>query len=70
MICGDVPGAFGSFRDSFELFNKAASAQKEILVCEGADHYDLYDNVKYMEQAMAKMKPFYEEHLVDLKGKA
>ncbi|MYX42997.1 alpha/beta hydrolase, partial [Streptomyces sp. SID89] len=43
IIVGDVPGGFGSYRDGFELFDRARSEKKDIFVVKGASHYDLYD---------------------------
>ncbi|WHZ13488.1 MAG: alpha/beta hydrolase [Nitrospira sp.] len=63
IIIGDKPGAFGSYRDGYELFNRAASKKKDLLVVAGASHYDLYDQPKYVDQAMKKLEVFYKENL-------
>ncbi|MEU3626906.1 alpha/beta hydrolase [Amycolatopsis coloradensis] len=63
VIVGDVPGAFGSYRDGFELFDRARSEKKDIFVVQGASHYDLYDQPKYVDQALAKLGTFFEENL-------
>ncbi|SFW88700.1 alpha/beta hydrolase [Amycolatopsis australiensis] len=63
VIVGDVPGAFGSYRDGFELFDRARSAKKDIFVVQGASHYDLYDQPKYVDQAVAKLESFFAENL-------
>lgn len=63
IIVGDVQGAFGSYRDGHELYNKAASTKKDLLVIEGVSHYDLYDKVEPVRKAMEKLEIFYKENL-------
>ncbi|KFU82043.1 hypothetical protein SAMN04489729_1555 [Amycolatopsis lurida] len=63
VIVGDVPGGFGSYRDGFELFDRARSEKKDIFVVQGASHYDLYDQPKYVDQALTKLGAFFEENL-------
>ncbi|BAV04957.1 dienelactone hydrolase domain protein [Filimonas lacunae] len=64
VIVGDKVGAFGSYRDGFELFNKAASVNKKIHVVKGASHYDLYDQPAAMSEALAQLIPFYKAYLL------
>ncbi len=63
VVIGDKVGAFGSYRDGFELFDKAASKQKSIQVVQGASHYDLYDGEKATGKAIEQIIPFFKEHL-------
>ena len=63
IVIGSRPGAFGSYRDGYELFERARSSRKNLFVVEGASHYDLYDKPEYVEQAMAKLGPFFQENL-------
>ncbi len=63
IVGGGQVGAFGSYRDGFELFNKARSDKKNILVVPGATHYDLYDQPEAVNQAVAKLKDFFGENL-------
>lgn len=63
IIVGDKVGAFGSYRDGFELYNKAASKNKKIHVVKGAGHYDLYDQPKATQEAMEQLIPFFSENL-------
>ncbi|GKT02098.1 alpha/beta hydrolase [Acidovorax sp. SUPP3434] len=63
IVAGGQTGVFGSYRDGFELFNKARSEKKAILVVPGVTHYDLYDQPAAVEQAMARLKDFYSENL-------
>lgn len=63
IVIGDKPGAFGSHRDGYELFNRARSSRKNLFVVEGASHYDLYDKPQCVEQAVGKLGPFFKENL-------
>lgn len=63
IIVGDVQGAFGSYRYGHELYNKAATTKKDLLVIEGVSHYDLYDKVEPVRKAMGKLETFYKENL-------
>jgi fermentation-respiration switch protein FrsA (DUF1100 family) len=63
IIIGSVPGAFGSFRDGYELFGKAASRKKNLFVVDGASHYDLYDKPTAVNKALEKLAAFYTESL-------
>ncbi|HMN70476.1 MAG TPA: alpha/beta hydrolase [Rhodoblastus sp.] len=63
IVGGGHAGAFGSYRDGFELFNKARSAKKNIFVVPGATHYDMYDKPECVDQAVARLKAFYGENL-------
>lgn len=63
VIVGDKVGAFGSYRDGFDLYNKAASTNKRLHVVRGASHYDLYDQPKATREALDQLIPFFQEHL-------
>ncbi|MFH9427884.1 alpha/beta hydrolase [Streptomyces sp. NPDC017615] len=63
VIVGDVPGGFGSYRDGFELFDRARSTKKDIFVVQGASHYDLYDQPKFTGPALEKLRSFFAENL-------
>lgn len=63
VIVGDKVGAFGSYRDGFELYNKAASKSKNIHVVKDASHYDLYHQPKATSEAMSALIPFFKENL-------
>lgn len=63
IIAGDVPGAFGSYRFAYELFDKAYTRDKKLHIVAGASHYDLYDQPKQVEEALARLIPFYKEKL-------
>lgn len=63
VICGDVPGGFGSYRDAFELFDKAASKEKSLFVVPGATHYGLYDQPGPTGTAIERLTAFFGKHL-------
>lgn len=63
IIVGSREGAFGSNRDGHYLYEHAASKEKDLLVMEGASHYDLYDNPEYVNPAVEKFAEFYRKYL-------
>ncbi|WXK48466.1 alpha/beta hydrolase [Flavobacterium ginsenosidimutans] len=63
IVVGDIVGAFGSLRDGFELFDKAASKQKSIQVVAGTSHYELYDQPEPTGKALEQIVPFFQKHL-------
>lgn len=63
IIIGNKQGAFGSYRDGHELYNKAASKKKHLFILEGVSHYDLYDQPEPVRKAVEKLNEFYKENL-------
>jgi fermentation-respiration switch protein FrsA (DUF1100 family) len=63
VVVGDKQGAFGAYRDGHEIYEKAASQDKELLVLEGVSHYDLYDQPVGAGEALKKVVPFFAEKL-------
>lgn len=63
IIVGDKQGAFGSYRDGQELYKRAASVKKNLLVLEGVSHYDLYDQPEPVAKAVEQLTKFYGENL-------
>lgn len=63
VMIADKPGAFGAYRDGWEIYGRAASATKQIFVAEGWSHYDLYDKPEPVALAMAHVVPFFQKHL-------
>ncbi|SEC71158.1 hypothetical protein SAMN05192540_3876 [Maribacter dokdonensis] len=64
VIVGDKVGAFGSYRDGFDLYNKAATTNKKIHIIKGASHYDLYDKPEATEEALENLVPFFNKNLL------
>ncbi|WP_323958844.1 alpha/beta fold hydrolase [Arthrobacter sp. JZ12] len=65
IVVGDKPGAWGSYRDGVELYRRAASRHKELVVAEGYSHYDLYDQPEPVKIALDRLVPFFKQHLTD-----
>lgn len=63
IIVGDKVGAFASYDTGKELYEKAASKDKDLYVIEGASHYDIYDNPDVTDKAVAKLAEFYHRVL-------
>ena len=63
VVVGDKPGGFGAYRDGLEIYARAASKVKELVVVEGFSHYDLYDQPEPVGQALAKLVPFFQDNL-------
>ncbi len=63
VVFGDQPGGFGAYRDGMELYGRAPSEDKELVVVEGWSHYDLYDQPEPVGIALARVIPFLKQHL-------
>jgi fermentation-respiration switch protein FrsA (DUF1100 family) len=63
IVIGDVPGGFGSYRDGYELFQRARTADKTLQVVKGATHYELYDQPEATAKALERIVPFFRKHL-------
>lgn len=63
LVFGDKPGGFGAYRDGMELYGRAASKHKELVVVEGWSHYDLYDKPVPTGIALGRVIPFLKQHL-------
>ncbi len=63
IVIGDVPGGFGSYRDGYELYQRARSAEKTLQIVKGVSHYDLYDRPEATSQALSGIIPFFKKHL-------
>lgn len=63
IIVGDKVGGFGSYRDRLEIYGRARSQNKELVIVEGWSHYDLYDKPEPVAQALAKLIPFFQKNI-------
>lgn len=63
IIVGSQQGSFGSNRDGHELYERAASTNKDIMVLEGASHFDMYDNPEYVDKAVETFTDFYNNYM-------
>ncbi|MFD5178258.1 alpha/beta hydrolase [Nocardia sp. NPDC058379] len=63
VVVGDKPGAFGSYRDGLEIYRRARSEKKQLVVAEGYSHYDLYDRPEPVKIALDALIPFFDTNL-------
>ena len=63
VIVGDKPGGFGAYRDAHEIYGRAGSQEKHIVVLPGTSHYMLYDKPEAVKPALDQILPFLEKHL-------
>ncbi|WAF99625.1 alpha/beta hydrolase [Aeromonas dhakensis] len=63
VVIGDKAGGFGAYRDGWEIYGRAASTDKHMVVAEGWSHYDLYDKAEPVAIAMASLVPFFQRTL-------
>lgn len=63
IVIGDKVGAFGAYRDGHEVYDRAASTDKELLELPDVSHYDLYDRPNGAGEALKKVVPFFAEKL-------
>lgn len=63
VVFGDKPGAFGAYRDGMEIYAKAGSKVKELVVLPNTSHYELYDQPEACGKALEKVIPFFKTNL-------
>lgn len=63
VVFGDKPGGFGAYRDGMEIYARAASKVKELVVVEGTSHYELYDQPGPVGKALDRLVPFFKTNL-------
>ncbi|MCA0176685.1 MAG: alpha/beta hydrolase [Proteobacteria bacterium] len=63
VVMGEQPGGFGAYRDGQEIYGRAASKHKELVVVKGTTHYELYDQPGPVGEALEKLIPFFKTHL-------
>lgn len=63
VVAGDQPGGFGAYRDAHEIYGRAASRDKQLLIVPDCSHYDLYDQPEAVAQVLEQMLPFFRRHL-------
>jgi fermentation-respiration switch protein FrsA (DUF1100 family) len=62
VVVGGRKGSTGSFDDGKALSEQARNS-KGFVVIEGAGHYEMYDKVEYVDQAIKSLSAFYRENL-------
>jgi uncharacterized protein len=55
-------GVTGSYEAGVKLWNMAPNSV-DLMVVEGAGHYEMYDVSSYIDQAVDRLESFYKEHL-------
>ena len=63
IIVGNVVSAFGSYRTGLDVYDRAASKHKDLLVLDGVSHYELYDQPEPVSKAVTKLDEFYAKFL-------
>lgn len=63
IVVGSEDGSFNSRQEGHDLFKLAASQSKDIVVMEGATHFDMYDQPQYVEPSVGKLAEFYTKNL-------
>jgi fermentation-respiration switch protein FrsA (DUF1100 family) len=63
VVAGDKVGAFGAYRDANEIYARAASPEKRLVILPGVSHYMLYDQPEATNQALDEIVPFLKKHL-------
>ncbi|HEX7881636.1 MAG TPA: alpha/beta hydrolase [Afipia sp.] len=67
IVAGSVAGSKWM---SDDLFDRAASTDKSFHIVEGANHMDLYDGQKFVDEAISVLAPFFQTKLsVDVTAK-
>lgn len=64
VVVGQKVGAFGAYRDGMEIYGRStASKDRQLVELDGWSHYDLYDKPEPVARALARLVPFFNEHL-------
>ncbi len=63
IFIGDNPGFFNSPASGRKLYEMAASEDKELIVVEGASHFDLYDKPEFTDHVIAQLTEFFNRTL-------
>ncbi|MBR0345748.1 MAG: alpha/beta hydrolase [Rudaea sp.] len=63
VVIGDKPGGFGAYRDGQEIYGRAASKHKELVLVENTSHYELYDQAGPVGKTLERVVPFFKQHL-------
>ena len=64
VVIGKKVGAFGAYRDSMDIYGRStASRDRQLVELDGWSHYDLYDKPEPVAKALARLVPFFKQHL-------
>ena len=62
VIVGGRIGTTGSFEDGHQLWERARN-KEDLFVVDGAGHYEMYDDPRYVDPAVERLHGFYARHL-------
>ena len=62
VVVGGRIGTTGSYQDGLQLWERAQNT-RDVLVIDGAGHYDLYDKPEYVDPAVDRLAAFYASTL-------
>lgn len=62
VIIGGRKGTTGSYDDGMLLWERARN-KEDLLIINGAGHYDMYDKPEYVDQAVERLQSFYKKYL-------
>ena len=62
VILAGRKGVTGSYEAGMKLWHMAPNAV-DLMIVEGAGHYEMYDVDRYVDQAVERLASFYDEHL-------
>jgi predicted dienelactone hydrolase len=62
LIAGSEAGTRWNSENAF----KRVKGTKELVIVDGANHFDLYDKPYYVDQAEEKLAEFFEKHLQNI----
>lgn len=62
MILAGRKGVTGPYEAGMKLWQLAPNAV-DLMVVEGAGHYEMYDVPEYVDQAVDRLASFYDEYL-------
>ncbi|MEO9322837.1 alpha/beta hydrolase [Nocardioides sp. C4-1] len=62
VVAGRPGGVTGQYEAGRELYDRAPNAV-DLMVVEGAGHYEMYDEPRYVDQAVERLAAFYDTHL-------
>lgn len=63
VIVGGRKGITGSYEDGHQLWERARN-KEELMIIDGAGHYDMYDDPDHLALAVERLATFYATHLV------
>lgn len=63
VIVGGKRGNTGQFEAGHKLFEASPATEKDLMIVDGAGHYDLYYKPEFVDPAVERLAGFYARHL-------